>query len=145
MPTALTIAEIAVVCALAIVMIAVVVVYLRRQAIGRGRALFMCGWRAAGSDRFVPGLASLDGGTLAWFRLNSLSLRSERHWRRPQLEFASATPVDAPELVSILSRPFLVPCRYRGEVFDLAMSAPSYSALRSWVESMPPGHNVNVA
>jgi hypothetical protein len=144
-PTALTFIEVALVCLLAIVMLAVVVVYARRQAIGRGRVLFMCGWRPAETDTFIPGFASLDGGSLAWFRHNSLSLRASRRWRRPQLEFSSAAAVDAPELASILSRPFTVRCRYEGEDFDLAMSAASYSALRSWVESMPPGHNVNVA
>ena len=32
-----------------------------------------------------------------------------------------------------------------GAAVDLALGDASYTALRSWVESMPPGHNVNVA
>ena len=145
MPAALTVLE-AVLAAIVLgLLLALLLTYARRQAITRGRAVFLCGLREKGDAKFQQGLASLDGGALAWFRLNGVSVRSTRRWDRPRLEFSGASPISAPELASILSRPLLVRCQYENETFDLALGDASYTALRSWVESMPPGHNVNVA
>ena len=145
MPPALTFAEAALVCALALVVLAVLLVYLRRQVIARGRAPFMCGLKLQGQDRFAPGMASLDGTSLEWFRLNGLWVAPTRSWRRNALEVSPAEPVDAPELSSIMVRPLVVRCRFGEQRFELAVPDACYMALRSWVESMPPGHNVNVA
>lgn len=55
--------------------------------------------------------------------------RSEDHAQVPWL----APPVIA------------VPCDYAGERFELALGLEHYTALRSWLESVPPGWNANVA
>ena len=101
MPAALTVLE-AVLAAIVLgLLLALLLTYARRQAITRGRAVFLCGLREKGDTKFQQGLASLDGGALAWFRLNGVSVRSTRRWDRPRLEFSGASPISAPELASI--------------------------------------------
>jgi len=38
-----------------------------------------------------------------------------------------------------------VTCHYAEDTFQLALSPAAYTAMRSWLESAPPGFNVNVA
>ncbi len=145
MPTALTLVEIALVGLLVVITFLLGLFFARRQAISRHRSLFVCGWRPTGADEFVAGMASLDGGTLTWFRLNGLSWRPSRTWERSELDLSGATRISVPELAAILPDALGVTCHSGAQSFELAVPEACYAALRSWVESIPPGHNVNVA
>ena len=45
----------------------------------------------------------------------------------------------------VLPEAVTVDCRYGTDSFSLALAPSAYTAMRSWLESSPPGFNVNVA
>ena len=95
--------------------------------------------------RWRLGLLRLGPTTLGWYPVVATSTRPRLEWDRAHLELS--TPTD--ETVSI---PGLSDA-LRVDVGDHATSASTplavergnYMAMRSWLESSPPGQDVNVA
>ena len=89
-------------------------------------------------------------GTLC-FTEDRLALRgrgglSVGPWMRGNLDLGVAGPLD-PQDASDLGGTHLirVPVRYGTARFELALGEQHYTALRSWVEAVPPGWNSQVA
>lgn len=118
-------------------------VFTRRRRLASGGPLLLCAHRPAGRPQFRLGLLRLSGSTLEWFTLVGPSLRPACTWERPRLQLeAPRTPAQP---VSGLPEAVEVKCHDDGDTFTLALAPAAYTAVRSWLESAPPGFNVNVA
>ena len=110
-----------------------------------GTHSFPCAYRREESEPWSRGLLSYDTGRLDHFGRGGLFASPLLHWQRSALELGHARGED-PALVPWLAAPVTaVPCDYAGEHFELALGRQHYTALRSWLESVPPGWNANVA
>jgi hypothetical protein len=129
-----------IVCALA----ALTFIFVRRRVLASGAPLMLCALQPQGRSHYRLGLLRLAGSTLEWFTLVGPSLRPSRSWQRASLDLdapqASTEPVAGlpPEAVT-------VQCHDGKDSFALALAPSAYTAMRSWLESSPPGFNVNVA
>jgi hypothetical protein len=119
--------------------------YLRRRTIGRGKSLVLCAVREETGSRWRFGLARYGSSGLDWFRLGGFSVRPAHRWSRGGLDLSMPHALEGRERLAILPDAVAVPCRHDGRTFELALAPTSYTALRSWLESSPPGLNVNVA
>ncbi|HET8601029.1 MAG TPA: DUF2550 domain-containing protein [Segeticoccus sp.] len=119
--------------------------YLRRRAIARGRPLVLCAIRDPQETRWKFGLARYGSSGLDWFRLGGVSVRPAYHWSRGRLDLEVPRRLEGADRLSILPEAIAVPCRHGDSNFELALAPASYTALRSWLESSPPGLGVNVA
>lgn len=138
--------ELLVVGCLFIVVSVLLIVFVRRRLIARGKPLTVCTLREPADGKWRFGLVRYGATGLEWFKLAGISLRPARRWERTLLEFGAGQPFEAGERPEILSPGSMrVDCRYRGEHFEIALARAPYTALRSWLEASPPGRNVNVA
>jgi hypothetical protein len=132
--------------ALLIVLLVLGVTFTRRRVIAHGKPLTVCALREPADPRWRFGFARYGTTELEWFTLSGLSLRPARRWERTELDFGTGQPLAPSERPEILiPSAWSVDCSYREESFDLALAQAPYTALRSWLEAMPPGYNVNVA
>jgi hypothetical protein len=132
--------------ALFIVIAVLGAVFTRRRLIARGNPLTVCALREPGDRRWRFGLARYGPTGLEWFTLAGLSLRPARHWERTLLDIGAGQPLAAGERPEILiTAAMKADCHYRQTRFEIALARAPYTALRSWLEAAPPGHNVNVA
>jgi hypothetical protein len=118
-------------------------IFIRRRLLSSGAPLMLCGLQPHGRSKHRLGLLRFTGSTLEWFTLIGPSPRSARTWERPRLELGS--PQSSQEVIAGLPEAVTVECRYGAESFSLALAPAAYTAVRSWLESSPPGFNVNVA
>jgi hypothetical protein len=70
-------------------------------------------------------------------------LRPEVSWLRGELDLGSATPLADP--IPGLADPVAVQGSAGAESCEFAFVPAAYTAVRAWLESSPPGYNVNVA
>ena len=137
-------AELVLACALLTTVLLVAGMIWRRRAIAAGYPLALA---AVSRDerRWRLGLVRLGPTTLGWYPVVALSTRPRFEWARAHLELS--TPSD--ETISIPGLAGAV----RVDVGDhtttqqtpLAVERGIYMALRSWLESSPPGQDVNIA
>lgn len=126
---------------LAVVILAFV--WLRRRAIAAGKPLMLCALRAGSRPTWRLGLLRFSNTSMDWFSVVGPSLRPAFRWERWAVDLAA--PVPTTELIPGLPEAVAVHGSCRGQSFEFAMSPGSYTAMRSWLESSPPGFNVNVA
>lgn len=127
-----------------LVVLWLVLLWLRRRSLAAHGPVSPCAVRLPGSPRWRLGLLRLGAHHLDWFSVAGLSTSPTKSWAREGLDIS--TP--APESVSIPGLAAAVSVGLSGEsgpIVDLAVEPKIYPALRSWLESAPPGHNVNVA
>lgn len=106
---------------------------------------FPCAYRAEKSAPWDRGLLCYNAGRLDHFGRGGPFREPLHHWQREALNFGVARSIEA-EVPPWLSTPAVaVPCEYAGAHFELALGREHYTALRAWVESVPPGWNANVA
>ena len=122
---------------------ALLYIFVRRRLLASGAPLMLCALQAPGRRDYRLGLLRFSGGTLEWYTLVGPSPRPSRQWERPRLELGPPTAFEQP--VAGLQEAVAVECRYGSESFRLALAPTAYTAMRSWLESSPPGFNVNVA
>jgi Protein of unknown function (DUF2550) len=106
-----------------------------------------CCYRPQGEQAWRPGALRYDGDRLDHYGPGGLSMRPEHRWLRVRLDLGAARAAVEGEC-DVLPRgqsATTVACRYGDQVFELSMGQQHYTALRSWLESMPPGYNANVA
>lgn len=106
-----------------------------------------CCYRAQGEQTWREGSLRYDGDRLDHFGPGGLSLRPEHQWLRTRLDLGSARVAGEGEC-TVLPEGYAamtVSCRYGDEQFELSLGHEHYTALRSWLESVPPGYNANVA
>ncbi len=131
---------------IALLAVAVVVVlgyvWLRRRYISDGGPLLLCALRTEAEPRWRLGLARLTGARLDWFTVVGPSLRPQYSWMRHDLDFGRPMPVR--EAIPGLPDAIEVSGSCDGGPCGMALQTPAYTALRAWLESSPPGFNVNV-
>ncbi|PRY62900.1 uncharacterized protein DUF2550 [Knoellia remsis] len=136
-------AEIVLAVALALVALCVVFVWLRRRWISGGQPLMICAVRTA-DRRWRLGLARIADDRLDWFSVVGPSLRPGHSWRRRDLDLGAPKRLAEP-VPGLPSDAVSVAGRTHDHACELALSPAAYTALRAWLESSPPGFNVNVA
>lgn len=106
-----------------------------------------CCYRASEQADWIPGFLRYDHDRLDHHGPGGLSMRVQHTWERARLDLGMARPVapgEGPALPG--GRPAIqVSCCYGTKTFDLVLAEENYTALRAWLESVPPGWNVNVA
>ena len=137
-------AELVLACALLTTVLLVAGMIWRRRAIAAGYPMALA---AVSRDerRWRLGLLRLGPTSLGWYPVVALSTRPRLEWDRAHLELSTPTS----ETISIPGLSGAV----RVDVGDhttsvrtpLAVEWRIYVALRSWLESSPPGQDVNVA
>lgn len=118
-------------------------IFVRRRVLSSGRPLLLAGVRRTGGSGYRLGLLRFCGPNLQWFTLIGPSMRPRREWSRVRLDLEA--PGAAHEVISGMPDAVEVTCHYGSETFQLALAPTAYTAIRSWLESAPPGFNVNVA
>lgn len=128
----------------AVVALWLVLVWLRRRSLAAHGPVSPCAVQLPESSRWRLGLLRLGPDHLDWFSVGGVTTHPTMSWAREGLEIS--TPV-AGETVSIpgLDKACSVTLTGRdGVLARLAVEPKIYPAVRSWLESAPPGHNVNV-
>lgn len=105
-----------------------------------------CGFRA-GHRGWSVGTLSYEADRLVYRARSSGMRQRERHWQRSGLGVGIGHMLDGAQVTDRWHdrEVVVVACTYADESFELAISEGRYTALRSWVEAVPPGWNVNVA
>jgi len=138
--------EVAGACALLLVVSLAVVVLRRRQLSGR-LGTFDCSLRhpESGRRRWALGVARYEVDRLDWYRTFSFSPRPSCTFARGALDVLTRRVPTGSEVLAVQPGAMVVQCRHRREPLELAMSTDAYTGFASWLESAPPGQNVNVA
>ena len=118
-------------------------IFVRRRLLASGAPLMLCALQPHGRSQYRMGLLRFAGSSLEWFSLVGPSLRPSRTWERARLDLAA--PLASDEQIAGLPDAVTVECHYGTDAFALALAPSAYTAMRSWLESSPPGFNVNVA
>ena len=142
--TTLGVVEVILLAGCVVIALWLVLLWLRRRSLAAHGPVCPCALRLPGSPRWRLGLLRLRSESLEWFRVSGLSTNASYSWDREGLEIS--TPQSG-ETVSIpgLDGALLVTLSGRdGVLARLAVEPKIYPAIRSWLESAPPGHNVNV-
>lgn len=140
----LTTAEAVVSMLLILLALGLIFVYVRRRAIAGGKPLMVCALLIPGAARWRLGLLRFGPNTMDWFSVAGPSLRPVRSWQRPLLVLGPPEPIRQ-VVPGLPDTAVAVPATYSGHTFGLALAPAAYTAMRSWLESAPPGFNVNVA
>ncbi|GAB3112552.1 hypothetical protein GCM10027055_15740 [Janibacter alkaliphilus] len=129
-------------CLLVLAWLALILV--RRRRIGALGPIALCAVRLPGRPRWRLGLLRLGPEGLGWFSVTGVTTRPRLLWPRDDLEIS--TPQDEQVSVPGLERPVAISLHGpAGHLADLAVERQVYFTVRSWLESAPPGHGVNVA
>jgi hypothetical protein len=126
-----------------LVVLVLTYIFVRRRLLSSGAPLMLCAFRPHGGPSYRLGLLRFAGSTLEWFTLVGPSPRAAHTWDRPRVELGPPRPPSAP--IAGLPDAVTVECRHDEDVFEIALAPAAYTAVRSWLESSPPGFNVNVA
>lgn len=145
MPSALVSAEVLVGVLVALVLLTLIGVFVRRRAIAGGKVLALCGHRRRGAGRWRLGLLRLGSTQLEWFPLIGVTLRPAYEWERLDLDLDAPLTLVGADRIDLLPDAVGVHCYYGDHEFDLGLQSPHYTALRSWLEAAPPGSRANVA
>ncbi|MBM6405480.1 DUF2550 domain-containing protein [Phycicoccus sp. CSK15P-2] len=133
---------------LAVVMLVVVAAFSfvwgrRRFISGDGRPVMLCALRREHDTRWRLGLARLGSERFEWFSIVGPSLRPEVSWLRGEVQLGSPKPTS--DVIPGLAEPVSVTGSAAGRTCEFAFVPAAYTAVRAWLESSPPGYNVNVA
>jgi hypothetical protein len=115
----------------------------RRFISGDGRPVMLCARRQGDAGRWRLGLARLSSDRFEWFSIVGPSLRPEVSWLRGELDLGAPTPLADP--IPGLAEPVAVQGHAGAASSEFAFVPAAYTAVRAWLESSPPGYNVNVA
>lgn len=143
MMSILTSVESAVVVLMFMVVAVVALVWLRRRRIAASGPLIVCAMRTPAEPRWRLGLVRLSGERLDWFSVVGATTRPELSWSRHELDFSA--PHRLTDQIPGLPEPYAVNGIAAGAQLDLALPRSGGTVLRAWLESSPPGFNVNVA
>lgn len=141
--SALQVVEVVLLAGCLVIALWLALLWLRRRAIAAHGPVSPCAIRLPGSPRWRLGLLRLGPHELDWFSVGGLSTSPSRAWSRRGLDISTPNgeQVSIPGLVSAVSVSLRRDSRH---LVDLAVEPKIYPAVRSWLESAPPGHNANV-
>ena len=126
----------------------VVVVLVRRRVLTRGLGTFEASLRhetILHRGRWSHGIARYGDDRLDWFGVFAVRLRPAESLVRHRLVIIEQRLPDANESHSVLPGWVIVRCGYGPSIVELAMSEGACNGLAAWLESAPPGQNINVA
>ncbi|MGC1209475.1 MAG: DUF2550 family protein [Ornithinimicrobium sp.] len=106
-----------------------------------------CGYRQGHHGPWTVGTLTYEEDRLINTRPGGLFGSRTQHWERSGLDVSIGSSIDGSEVAGALAGVDMisVPCRYGQQSFELAVTLGRYTALRSWVEAVPPGSHANVA
>jgi hypothetical protein len=120
----------------------------RRRFLTRGVGAFDCSLRLGGSSSangWRLGVARYEPDRIDWYRVFSASPRPAESFVRSELDVQDRRRPSGQETFAVLAGAIIARCRYRGALVELAMTEQAYTGFAAWLESAPPGQNVNVA
>lgn len=139
------------VSALAVLVLALVVLAVRRRWLARKGGTFECSLRLSATTPgtgWVLGVARYSGEMLEWYRFFSYRPGPKKSFPRYRVRVLTSRAPDAVEAVSLYSGQQVVQLEERAtdprldrpaEQWELAMSGDSLTGLMSWLEAAPPG------
>lgn len=142
--SAVVITELALGVLVALALAFLVFVWGRRRVIGGGRPLLVAALRTAELPRWKVGLMRLGDEHLEWFHVVGPRFRPVHRLNRHQVELTPPRPV-AEAIPGLPSDAVTVGATNGGHAVELAYGPGVSTAVRAWLESQPPGFNVNVA
>ncbi|MFV0462561.1 MAG: DUF2550 family protein [Nostocoides sp.] len=122
----------------------VVWTWLRRRRIADGGVVVLSGLATTEQPRWRLGLLRLGPTHLEWFTMLGPGLHPAHAWLRSGVDLGAPSPLpeDIPGLPGALE---VTVRRAMGTEVKLALQPAASKAVRAWIESSPPGYNVNVA
>jgi hypothetical protein len=141
--SALQVVEVVLLAGCVIIALWLVLLWLRRRILAAHGPVAPCAVRLPGSSRWRLGLLRMSTYTLDWFSVGGVRTSPTMSWTREDLDISTPTAerVSMPGLVTGVA---IELTGRSGHLGDLAIEPKIYPAVRSWLESAPPGHNVNV-
>lgn len=142
--SAFEVSEIVLLLACALVVLLFVWLWVRRRLLASRYSLSLGAVRTPKSPLWRLGLLRLGNSGLEWFSLFGITTRPRYRWERRGLEVSTPKgEVDMPGLHDAVEVRLTHDDGDR--LADIAVDVGVYTALRSWLESAPPGRGVNVA
>lgn len=139
----LTSVEAAFVVLAMLALVVVAFVWARRARIASTGPVMVCALRTPAEPRWRLGLLRLSGERLDWFSVIGPTARPEFSWGRHEVDFGAPHPVR--EAIPGLGEAVALDGTASGAELNFALERTGSMALRAWLESSPPGFNVNVA
>ena len=132
---------------LALLVLALLLVIVRRRTLVRRVGTFDCSVRLVGRGRrhWTLGIARYEVDRIDWYRMFAFSVRPSCSYARGALDVVGRREPAGAEAVAVQPGAIVVECRHRGEDLEMAMSPDAYTGFASWLESAPPVQNTNVA
>ncbi|MBO0827739.1 MAG: DUF2550 domain-containing protein [Streptosporangiales bacterium] len=127
---------------LALIVLAFVVLAVRRRVLLRGNGTIDCSLRrAVGSTGrgWVLGVARYEGDVLKWYRVFSFSARPREVVSRRDLTVRQRRKPEGPEALAVSAGAVVVEIRAGRRKMELAMSEGALTGFLAWLESAPPG------
>jgi len=117
----------------------------RRRVVGGRRTFDLSVNRGSepAARGWVLGMGSYRGDTLNWYRTFSIAWWPRYKFHRNDLEVSGRRDPVGTEVFALDAGDVVVAARHRSGVQQMAMSASALTGLLAWLESQPPGHDVN--
>lgn len=128
--------------------LAVLALPLRREALRRRGGLFDCSLRTNRSRDgrgWMIGVGLYAGDAVAWYRMFSYSPRPKRVIIRRNLDVVARRAPTGIERGVLLAGSIILECVDSHGPLELAMPEGALTGFLSWLESAPPGTGVHVA
>jgi len=135
---------------LCLLVLAVVVLLVRRFVINSHGGVFDCGlrrWRDDVPGGWALGMARYSGDLFKWYRIFALIPRHSLQMRREDMVLLGNRPMNAMESLQLFDDQYVVelkPTPDEGRL-DLSMSQPSLLGLSSWIEGAPAGRGYELS
>lgn len=113
-----------------------------------GVAPVPCAYRGGAQEEWARGVLRYDGNRLDHYDRGGMSPRLRHQWSRGSLDLGRARTVPGGEVPlpgGAGTGVVVVDCTDGRHRFELGLGTPHYTALRAWVEAVPPGWNANRA
>jgi hypothetical protein len=132
---------------LGLLVLLVALFVLRRVLLSRRLGAFDCSLRSLSGrgSGWSLGVAHYRTSSLDWYRIFAVSLRPTRSLERSSLVVLERRAPVGSEAYAVLPDALIVRCQAAQSTLELAMSEAAYTGFASWLESAPPGHQVDVA
>lgn len=131
-----------IVAVIALVVLAFVVLAVRRRVLLRGNGTIDCSLRRTVGSMgrgWVLGVARYEGDVLKWYRVFSFSARPREVVSRRDLTVRQRRKPEGPEALAVSAGAVVVEVRAGRRKLELAMSEGALTGFLAWLESAPPG------
>jgi hypothetical protein len=132
----------ALVAVVALVVVAMAMLSLRRRVLSRGGGTVELSLRLKdGEDGrgWVLGVGRFEGDALQWYRVFSLAMRPRRTLTRRDLSVLARREPTGSERFALLSGAVVMECRSSAGRVDIAMGPSAVTGFLAWLEARPPG------